>query len=211
MDSLKDIYPKASRSTEHATYSGPRRAWSTFRNSPSTLQRRATGGDLLTPQLSRPSLPLNHSGASTPRTMPLTKKKLCEFCQTTIIAADRKWGYHHSKFSALRDSANEGCILCVQLYEDITVPEIEYELSAWPLYRWNIRSPQKGGHEEEIFASIVFRQAISIQRPLPSQLSSRPDLPERTFFLFQQSGNTSLPHSSPHSHLRKRFCTHATY
>jgi hypothetical protein len=175
---------------EDLAYPGPRRAWSTFHKSPYNPPRRAAT-DLVSHH-SSPDLFAQTKGPPLGTTL-MIKKKLCDFCQITIITADKKWGLHHSDHAALRDSARNGCTLCVQLHEDIKTLDATPEYLDWPLYRWNIRSPQKGGHDEEIFASIVFRQAISVGSDLTTHKESNTNLPERTFFLFQQSGTTRPP------------------
>lgn len=193
---------EATLSIEHLAHTGPRRAWSTFRNLPSAPPRRART-DLPTPHRPRPGISLSQAKAPSLRTMPLMKKKLCEFCQFTIITTDQKWGMHHSKYATLRDSAHNGCTLCVQLYEDIGISRIDPESLAWPLYRWNIRNPQRDGHMEEVFAAIVFRQAVSLRSRVRTQDDIITDLPERTFFLFQQSGTTSPSLQQSRTHICK--------
>ena len=119
----------------------------------------------------------------------MLRKKLCYFCQNTIIASDQTWGWHHDGYEDLRSSADDDCTICVQLCEDLR--EVPHpESLAWPLHRWNIQSPRRSGDTEGVHAAIVLRQAVHLGSDMTSEGEPSVDLPEKTFLLFQSSGTT---------------------
>jgi hypothetical protein len=94
---------------------------------------------------------------------------------------------HHSSFETLLISKEGDCRLCTQLFEDVNYIA-DPDALIWPLYRWTIRHPQRIENSEEVYAAVVFRQAISLQRSDQTKEDPEVNLPERIFLLFQQSG-----------------------
>lgn len=150
-----------------------------------------------TRESSAPNGSLTDAISSSGRTRLTVEKKLCNFCIDTIVTADLKWGLHHTNLETLQKSAAEGCAFCCQLHDDVRSQHREnIKTLNWPLYRWTIRSPERIGESEDVYAGIVFRQVQDLvishghrrqtYGRLPESTSAR--LPERTFYLFQQSG-----------------------
>jgi hypothetical protein len=135
-----------------------------------------------------PRLSLSGKRASSIRSRPTAEKKLCDFCRDSIFAADEKWGMHHSSFETLLSSKEGDCRLCTQLFKDVVHCTADPDALIWPLYRWTIRHPQRIENSEEVYAAVVFRQDISLQRSAQTNEDPEVKLPERSFLLFQQSG-----------------------
>lgn len=156
------------------------------------LSERETTIDLLGSSYFRESSALDwfltDAVSSSGRTRLTVEKKLCDFCIDTIVTADTKWGLHHANVESLQQSAAKDCTFCCQLHDDILSQDREnIESLNWPIYRWTIRSPERIGDSEDVYAGIVFRQVHSLvfgldRRQIPVRL------PERTYYLFQQSG-----------------------
>jgi hypothetical protein len=179
-------------SVDNIVERGPRRARTEVFSQAFTPRRRTT---MELPRTSRKGSELALPNRGFVPSRATLKKTLCDFCQTNVIEADQHWGMHHSDYAALTQSAQDGCTMCLQLHEDISSSQIDIESLVWPLYRWNVKSPQRSGDTEEIHAAIVFRQAVSfgprthagIKRKA-GFLRRNADFPERTFLLFQHSG-----------------------
>jgi hypothetical protein len=165
---------------------GPRRARTEVFSQAFTPRRRTT---MELPRIPRKGSELALPGHSSVPSRATMKKTLCDFCQVNVIQADESWGMHHSDYAALTQSAQIGCTMCLQLHEDIHASQEDPESLHWPLYRWNVRSPQRSGNTGEIYASVVFRQAVSLDSRVEASLTSKAEFPERTFLLFQQSGS----------------------
>lgn len=172
---------------------GPRRGWTQAPSNGDTTFKRGATIDSLGSYHSRGpyilNVPLTKWVSLSNRTRPNVEKRLCYFCNSKIITTDLKWGMHHDSYGALQQSAADGCTLCVQLRDDVLQEKPkDPENMSWPLYRWNIRSPERIDDTENVSAALVFRQVINVTSATRLSDDTVVNLPERTFFLFQQSG-----------------------
>ena len=198
-------------------YRRPARRFTGAQENEHSMSRHGSTVDRLSSSYTPGSSPLTVSLAqpvsASGRTRLAVEKKLCEFCVDTIITSDNKWSMHHSNIESLQRSAAQGCTFCRQLCRDVRLRDTKItEPLTWPLYRWTIRSPERLGDSEDTYAIVVFRQAMSIPDGVGTYLYSTTApvrLPERMFYLFQQSGMFATFPKATATHRHGRPCTNA--
>jgi len=126
--------------------------------------------------------------------------RVCAFCVTSILQSPLAWDYHHKSWAGLKKSADEGCIFCNRIHQDVHQSSealaFKENIHGWPRYRWSSRSLSKTSTTKEA-VTITFRQ---IQRRPDQDLGTAkeeavesPVLPTRTFCLFLEADLGGLP------------------
>jgi hypothetical protein len=103
---------------------------------------------------------------------------VCIYCKEKVFEANTPWGFHH-QHRILKESATNGCFVCVQLDKDIR--EAKLKLSPDSVtHRWTIRMKTQTRERHSGFITVTLRPTI------PS--SDQPALPERIFYLIAEKG-----------------------
>ncbi|KAF2795819.1 HET-domain-containing protein [Melanomma pulvis-pyrius CBS 109.77] len=149
--------------------------------------------------------------------------KLCNYCQTSVLASPLSWDEHHLSYSSLVASSEwesdedppsatrsplshqhpgrilPRCLFCWTLRSDIEAlgPGLKDEKrqSEWPLYRWSIRSLARIRESGETVV-VTFRQIVREEGEYERQgqgEAAEIELPTRTFYLFPEDDLGSLP------------------